>query len=105
MCYPGEICPSGSSTVTSCTPGKYCKDYASGLTSGNCEAGYYCPIGDPQTSKNPRKYVCPPGSYCPEGSTTPTSCPAGTYSPSLGGSLSSHCLACPAGLVCSGSNA
>lgn len=63
MCVDGEICVQGSSTAISCTAGKYCKDYASGVTTSDCEAGYYCPVG--QIQKNPLTYMCPPGSYCP----------------------------------------
>lgn len=98
MCVNGEYCPQGSSTPTPCTAGKYCKDYASGITTAMCEGGYYCPAG--ATQKNPLTYICPPGSYCPSGSTAPTPCPVGTFSPSLGASAVSDCQPCPAGNAC-----
>ena len=59
MCLPGELCALGSNAVTACPAGSYCRDYASGLATANCEGGYYCPAGS--SSSNPIAYLCPTG--------------------------------------------
>ena len=42
-------------------------------------------------------YSCPAGQYCLQGATAGTSCPTGTFNPSVGGTSSANCLATPAG--------
>ncbi len=64
--------------------------------SGSCEAGYYCSAGS--SSKTYR--LCSPGSYCEAGSATPTNCPIGTYSVSLGATSLADCIDCPGGVYC-----
>ena len=62
---------------TNCTGGMYCE--TAGLTSptGNCSAGYYCPLGSiyPQTNET----GCEPGFYCPGGTEEQLPCEEGTY--------------------------
>jgi hypothetical protein len=62
---------------------------------GNCQAGYYCPLG--QTEANPTVFICTPGHYCEEGSGTPTQCPIGTFSNATGNSNVTDCKPCTAG--------
>lgn len=65
------------------------------LSLGNCQAGYYCPMG--QTEANPVVFICTPGHYCEEGSGTPTQCPIGTFSNATGNSNVTDCKPCTAG--------
>lgn len=65
------------------------------LSSGNCQAGYYCPTG--QTEANPAPFLCIAGHYCEEGSGTPTQCPIGTFSNATGNSNITDCKPCTAG--------
>jgi len=96
MCAPGEYCGTGTTTATSCGPGRYCKDYALGSPTGRCEAGYYCPLGAPIANQ----HACTAGHYCREGSSAPTACAAGTYSESVGASDPATCVPCPPGYGC-----
>ena len=66
-----------------------------GFPLGNCQAGYYCPIG--QTEANPATFLCIAGHYCEEGSGTPTQCPIGTFSNATGNSNVTDCKPCTAG--------
>lgn len=100
-CAQGQMCPEGSSAVTTCTLGKYCNKVGKAEPTGNCEAGYYCQAGG--TRQNPRGTlgnICPAGYYCPEGSSTFTACPIGTYRSAAGGESLSDCDACPDGFYC-----
>lgn len=42
--------------------------------------------------------ICPAGSYCIAG--VQTSCPAGTYSKTVGRTSLTDCITCPAGYFC-----
>ena len=116
-CSPGYYCPLGSSTQTpcpigtfnsaslqssstscsNCTAGYYCSLLAATGTTGGCKAGFYCVTGS--VTPTPNSGISPVGSYCPILSSSPLSCPAGTYGPVQG--LSS-CLTCPPGFTCEG---
>ena len=54
-----------------------------------CPSSHYCSSGSP--------VLCPAGSYCPPFSTTPTPCPAGTFSSAVGAASSTTCAPCSAG--------
>lgn len=100
-----ESCPNGTyrseaggqslNDCLQCTAGSYCFGIGLVYPTGNCSAGYYCPIG--QTVSSPPEFVCPEGFYCPEGYSSPQSCPGGTYQPGKG---ESSCYICPEGFFC-----
>lgn len=100
-CTKGNYCPEGSSSLTTCPAGKYWDRTGLAEPTGNCEAGYYCTGGT--TQQNPTTSggnVCPAGKYCPEGTSTPISCPVGTYRDYQGGSVLADWYACPDGRYC-----
>ena len=66
------------------------------LYSGNCTAGYYCPLG----MSVPNPHLCNVGHYCPEHSASSVLCPSGWYQPQAGQSV---CLICPEGYYCDNS--
>lgn len=90
------MCPSGSQSASSCSKGKYCKDYAGSMATDSCEAGYYCRDGE--KVKNPN--ICLPGYYCEAGSSSMTACPPGKYSVSFGATKLADCQDCPGGKFC-----
>ena len=49
---------------------------------GDCDPGYYCPIG--QNVSSPIDYICTPGHYCPPGSPEQVSCESGTFQDQFG---------------------
>jgi len=59
-----------------------------------CPPRFFCP-------NTGGSLACSPGSYCPAGSTTPTPCPAGTYSLTVGAESAATCVGpCPSGAYC-----
>ena len=64
------------------------------ITCKACAAGYFC-------SSTGTATLCPPGFFCPSGSSAPTPCALGTYSPSTGASAPCT-LVCPVGAWCPG---
>ena len=101
----GNFWPTGSTSLTTCTPGNYCsEDYLSAV-SAPCIERYYCSGGTsaerPTSDSTYKGNICPAGNYCPTGSTSGTACAAGTYQPNQGAAASSECLACPPGKYCS----
>jgi len=89
MCAPGEYCPAGSATPTSCDGGSYCERYLLSAVSGNCNAGYFCSGGSkyqviPADFADATAAICPTGKFCSLQTTTPQDCPIGTYSASTG---------------------
>ena len=97
-CWPGTYCPSGVPYPVSCDEGMYCKLCGLPTPSGPCDAGYYCDGNASQA--DPPHRVCPAGNHCPQQSKTPTPCPAGTMSDTLGNTINSNCLACTPGYYC-----
>ena len=117
-CPPGQYSNTGSGNCTLCPAGLYGATYGlnSSACSGNCTAGWYCPIG----SSNTTQIVCPAGQYSVTGSSVctlcaagqygnttglPTAacsgpCNAGTYGGSLGLTISSCNGSCAAGYYC-----
>ena len=70
-----------------------------------CAAGYYCTLEAKQTNPTSAGLgggQCSAGHYCPQGTSSPIPCPPGTYRNPPGASLSTECLACPAGNYCEG---
>ncbi len=97
---------------------------------GECQAGYYCPLGAwsqidctaswycnttglsspvalcdpgwycPPISSGPRQVVCPRGYYCPEGTDLPNPCRNGTYGHTNNLAASTECLDCEPGYYC-----
>lgn len=64
--------------------------------SGNCDSGYYCPIGE----ITPNRLPCPVGYKCPAGSDAPILCPNGEYQELTG---QPTCDQCPGGYYCDNS--
>jgi hypothetical protein len=103
VCKRGQFCPTGSSSTTDCTTGKYCNKDQMAAVAGDCEAGHYCTLA--ATVKNPSNGIfdfgdiCPTGKYCEAGTGTPVDCPIGTYMPYTGAKALSECIECPPGYV------
>ncbi|CAH1789581.1 unnamed protein product, partial [Owenia fusiformis] len=115
LCTPGHFCPTGSDIptrcpegtfnpywglnstdqCTPCTQGQYCDTEGMNVTSGPCEAGYYCPPG--QNSSRPTDYPCPVAYYCPVNSSEPLPCQNGTY---MNHTHAEVCDICPEGWYC-----
>ena len=86
-CSRGFFCPSGSSKMTTCSPGAYCNGTALASPSGTCVASQVCPPGSSlpldctagfYCSTNGLSAVtaaCPRGDYCPTGSSSATPLP------------------------------
>lgn len=81
-----------------CPAGEYCQEISLIKTSGLCTAGYYCEIN----SNSSTRTICPAGSYCPDGSPSPTPCPRGTFSTTLGLANVTQCTQCTPGSYCNG---
>ena len=77
---------------TPCTEGSYCDAAGLNTTSGPCDPGYFCPLG--QDSPRPVSYPCTVGHYCPLNSSQPIPCANGTY---MNHTLAPACYVCPAG--------
>ncbi|RUS80256.1 hypothetical protein EGW08_011985, partial [Elysia chlorotica] len=100
-----ERCPEGTfnpytglasvSECTSCTPGQYCETEGLSMTTGPCEAGFYCPSG--QNSSRPDLYPCPVAHFCPLNSSLPEPCGNGTY---MNHTMAEECDICPDGWYC-----
>ncbi|KAM8927608.1 uncharacterized protein RCH25_007839 [Pelodytes ibericus] len=103
MCPKGTFCPQGSTFPIPCTPGYFCGYPALDTVSGICDAGYYCSgasyIPNPQDKTTGD--VCPPGHFCIAGSSSPSSCPPGTFLPHPGAQSLEECIPCTAGWYCS----
>ena len=91
---------SSSLECLKCTAGYYCDSIGLESASGQCDAGYFCPLG--VSTNAPPDNICPPGFYCPVGSGYPLECPSGTFSNSYGLESYSECELCPSGLYCEG---
>ena len=104
MCVAGEYCPTGASTPLPCDPGKYCLTDQLPAPSGDCLAGYYCNGSAilPNPVNETYGDVCPLGHYCPTGSSYPIACDPGYYSDRYNNQNESNCVACTAGMYCSG---
>lgn len=118
ICGSGEPepCPLGTfANVTSlktaaecinCPPGQFCDGIGLEYPTGPCDPGYYC-ISGAYTSQPPglpTGGLCPPGGYCILGSSTPESCPPGTFNNFTGAESDAECVACTPGYYCLGSN-
>lgn len=112
--FSASTSQSTQSACTSCTPGMYCASRGLSSPSGDCTAGFYCATGawlpaptwdsfNPDlTTVTNTGAVCPEHYYCPTGSSSPTSCPAGTIAPFTGADDLTRCEPCPAGKYCPG---
>ncbi|XP_064629299.1 uncharacterized protein LOC135488586 [Lineus longissimus] len=82
-CPPGSYnAQNGKSTLEDCLPcsvGVYCQGWGSIVPTGNCSAGWYCSGNASLTRDIRHGGKCPEGFFCPEGSSTPQSCPSGSY--------------------------
>ncbi|XP_062603182.1 uncharacterized protein LOC134264959 [Saccostrea cucullata] len=99
-CPPGTFNPStGRQAVgecTNCTGGYYCPDYNMTAAGPQCSQGYYCP----SAADTATFIICPAGSYCAQGVSTPSPCPAGTFSNVTGLSAVTQCTNCSGGYYC-----
>ena len=92
----------GSGAPIPCPGGEYCQIEGLALPTNPCSAGYYCTLGatiGTPTDGNEGD-ICPAGYYCEEGSPWPTSCPPGTYSPSVKNENITDCVECSLGEYC-----
>ena len=63
----------------------YCEKPGSDSPTGDCAAGYKCPLGTNATSPTPKDSLCDQGRYCKEGTTGEGDlCPPGFYCPQNG---------------------
>ena len=115
-CPTGSYCPEGTdepkpcpegtfnketkiqseSQCQNCTAGSYCGSQNLSNPSGECWAGYFCPLG----SKLATAKDCPPGQYCINGSSEAEDCPIGTYRNMTKGKSLDDCFVCPGGQYC-----
>jgi hypothetical protein len=87
----------------SCSAGSFCASAGQTAVSGACAAGYFCIGGatTPTPTDGIRGSLCPLGKICVAGTVAAASCPPGTLAPpTVGNSLFTACLACPAGFYC-----
>jgi hypothetical protein len=93
-CPPGSYNPTLGlnklSQCLDCLPGSYCSKYNLSHPNGICNPGYYCvrgaSVGNPtitytntNTGNTVGGGICPRASYCSANTSSPISCPAGTY--------------------------
>ena len=115
-----EKCPLGTysaqtgrvdkSECLECPRGSFCATEALTEPTGLCPPGILCEPGSSAShfyAKNatcantaPKAKLCSAGRFCVEGSTTENTCPAGTFSSSLGLQNSTQCSPCDAGKYC-----
>ena len=62
-----------------------------------CPVSYYCPNSAMTTFNS---FLCPLGHYCPAGTSSPISCPLGSFSTQLGNVFLSDCIPCTPGYFC-----
>lgn len=97
---------SDSASPIPCPAGTYCQTAGLDNSTAECQEGYFCTLG--AKKQNPTDGItgdiCPAGFYCPAGSTAPTACGIGTFSPSTGNNDISDCLNCTAGEHCADNN-
>lgn len=123
-CPPGTFGPTNNLTdYSECTPcpaGSHCVG-GSGVISGPCTQGHYCPEFtvrgtdfpcDPGTYSSLTNLTdqsectdCPPGKYCPIATVVPILCPAGSFTgvdrtQSAGPGTFPSCQVCPSGYFC-----
>ena len=89
---------------TDCPGGMYCAQDGLPAPNGSCIAGHYCSGGAIVNNPTVQAYggICPKGHYCPIQTTTPFSCPPGTYNNQTGATRPQDCQPCPARQYCAG---
>ena len=89
---------------TDCPGGLYCAQDGLPAPNGTCDAGYFC--SGRAILQNPvnQTYggICPAGYFCPEKTTTPFTCPPGTFNNKTGGTRAQDCQPCTGGQFCQG---
>ena len=101
-CPPGFKCPAGSNDKINCLSGTY-QYFSNKGTCSDCPARFYCKKDDANNAEIlSSATICPAGKYCPKGTSTPSDCPAGTFSAQSGLSLESECENYPGGYYCTG---
>lgn len=115
--YHRKMCPegtyytsTGATAITECVDcdaGKACEEKGMSTASSDlpdCAAGFYCASGSPTrypyTDVDGDYGPCPIGYYCAEGTSSPTACPAGTFSYQERAISEDYCLVCPPGFMC-----
>ena len=81
---------------SNCTGGMHCNTTGLVNPAGDCQPGYYCPVG----SSSPTQILCPEGYFCNQKSEYPSECPAGTASNRTGLKATGECPKCPKGFYC-----
>ena len=101
-CFPcplGNYCPQASVTPTPAATGYYIPY----MGATDIKAAVPCPAGYPCTGTGNYDYKgfsWQKGKYCPPGSSTPTNCPAGTYTDRTDLWSADQCTICPSGYYC-----
>lgn len=93
--FPGYYSLAGASAQTACDPTTYAPGYGQADACLACPGGFYCPLSAVSVPT-----VSPAGYYSEEGSETPVSCSAGTFSPLTSRSSSAACRSCTPGKYC-----
>jgi hypothetical protein len=98
-CPPGSYNPDtggmDEEACVPCLPGKYCSGENLSEPSGDCLAGYYCPIG----SKTDQEYPATPGHFTLGGAEEEEECEHQYYNIYY---AQDQCEECPAGFLCNG---
>ena len=94
FCQKGQSCPEGTNVALECPIGKYAPDIKMGECR-DCPAGTYCDEMGMDTTDD-----CTHFHYCELGSSSPTPCPPGTYSPINSVENVDGCAPCPGGIAC-----
>jgi hypothetical protein len=112
LCDGGYFCNSSGLTAVSggCMAGYYCPAGSNSSKQNMCPSGSYCPALSDESILCPAGSICPsnalstyqpcplrPGFGCPIGSSSPSSCDAGTYSNNLTLLSTGLCQSCPIG--------
>ena len=111
VCSAGYYCPAGN-IPQACPLGTYNPYTQKSLQSEclPCPSGFYCGTGSSSPSSCPSGSFmsggacaqCPQGSYCNSQSPTPQACQPGTFGAAPGLGSASDCTQCPAGSFCGG---
>eukprot|EP01135_Chromosphaera_perkinsii_P005913 Nk52_evm8s371 gene=Nk52_evmTU8s371 len=113
--FEPKPCPTGTfggsknlktaAECTDCPAGSFCQNTGLTAVSGQCNAGHICtgraelaaPIASQSVTWGDR---CPAGFACPQGATSPSPCPAGKFSDTIGLTTLNDCKPCTPGHYC-----
>ncbi|KAF8822159.1 GCC2 and GCC3 domain-containing protein [Cardiosporidium cionae] len=118
-CFPGTFSNETSLLAClECEKGKFCSQFGLTSSEGDCLAGYFCGGGSNSSAPilfkiffhiylcylkqifNTKSGPCPRGHYCEAAASSPTKCPAGSYSNATKAQKMTDCLPCLPGKYC-----